>query len=891
MQKTVYFFGEGKAEGSKEMKGLLGGKGANLAEMTSLGLPVPPGFTISTEVCTYFYKNNQSYPSGLEEAVTEALSKVEKIMAARFADKENPLLLSIRSGARVSMPGMMDTVLNLGLNDETVVGLSKKADERFAHDSYRRFIQMYSDVVLGVPPHHFENLIEHERRREGVKSDSELSAKALKNLVAEFKKLVLMETGKPFPMDPKAQLWGAISAVFSSWDSARAISYRRIHKISEDWGTAVNVQAMVFGNMGDDCATGVAFTRDPSTGEKRFFGEFLPNAQGEDVVAGIRTPCPINKESANGSHLPTLEALMPKAYQELVKTYQTLEKHYRDMQDIEFTIQQGKLFMLQTRTGKRTANSAVRIAVDMVKEGLIGSKEAIMRVTPAQVEQLLHPRLDPRHPKEVIAKGLPASPGAASGEVIFSSEEAEECRKKNKKVILVRHETSPEDIGGMDASEGILTALGGMTSHAAVVARGMGKPCVAGCGTINIDYKNQLFTVGENVIRKGDILTIDGATGEVIVGHVPTINSQLDEYFKDFMKWVDEVRALKVRANAETPNDVKVARGFGAEGVGLCRTEHMFFEESRIMAVREMILSDSRKQRETALQKIFPMQKEDFKAIFREMKGYPVTVRLLDPPLHEFLPKTDSEITTIARALNTSKETLQAKLRSLHEFNPMLGHRGCRLGVSFPEIYAMQVRAIMEAACELIKKEEFTIEPEIMIPFIGALEEYRLLKKDVNNVCEKVLTEQNVRVPYSVGTMIEIPRAALIADKLAEEASFFSFGTNDLTQMTLGLSRDDSGSFLPLYVEKGIYPIDPFVSLDEEGVGELVSLACERARRTNSSIKIGICGEQGGDTSTIEFCNRLGFNYVSCSPFRVPVARLAAAQATLKSKVSHSLDV
>ncbi|NBT57823.1 pyruvate, phosphate dikinase, partial [bacterium] len=674
---------------------------------------------------------------------------------------------------------------------------------------------------------------------------------------------------------------------FSSWNSARAISYRRIHKISEEWGTAVNVQAMVFGNMGDDCATGVAFTRDPSTGDKRFFGEYLINAQGEDVVAGIRTPCPINKESANGSDLPTLESLMPSAYQELVKTYQTLEKHYRDMQDIEFTIQRGKLFMLQTRTGKRTANSAVRIAVDMAKEGLITSTEAILRVTPTQVEQLLHPRLDPRHAKEVIAKGLPASPGAASGEVIFSSEEAEECRKKNKKVILVRHETSPEDIGGMDASEGILTALGGMTSHAAVVARGMGKPCVAGCGSINIDYKNQLFTVAGNVVRKGDILTIDGGTGEVILGHVPTINSQLDEHFKEFMKWVDEYRKLKVRANAETPNDVKVAKGFGAEGVGLCRTEHMFFEESRIMAVREMILSDSRKQREAALQKIFPMQKEDFKAIFREMKGYPVTIRLLDPPLHEFLPKTDAEIVTIARALNTSKETLQAKLRSLHEFNPMLGHRGCRLGVSFPEIYAMQVRAIMEAACELIKKEEFKIEPEIMIPFIGAIEEYRLLKRDINSVCEKVLSEQGVQVPYSIGTMIEIPRAALIADKLAEEAAFFSFGTNDLTQMTLGLSRDDSGSFLPLYVEKGLYPIDPFVSLDQEGVGELVSLACERARKTNSSIKIGICGEQGGDTSTIEFCNRLGFNYVSCSPFRVPVARLAAAQATLKSKVSH----
>lgn len=882
--KKVFFFGEGKAEGSREMKNLLGGKGANLAEMTSLGLPVPPGFTISTEVCTYFYQNKQQYPSGLEAAVHEAISKVEKIVGARFAQQDNPLLLSIRSGARVSMPGMMDTVLNLGLNDETVLGLAKAADERFAYDSYRRFIQMYSDVVLGVASHHFENLIEQERRRENVESDSELSAKSLKALVTEFKKVVLMETGKSFPMEPQQQLWGAISAVFSSWDSARAVSYRRIHKIPEDWGTAVNVQAMVFGNMGEDCATGVAFTRDPSTGDKRFFGEYLVNAQGEDVVAGIRTPCPINSESANGSQLATLDALMPKAYGDLVKTYQVLEKHYRDMQDIEFTIQKGKLYMLQTRTGKRTANAAVRIAVDMVKEKLISPKEAIMRVTPAQVEQLLHPRLDPRHKKEVIAKGLPASPGAASGEVVFSSEEAEELKKKNKKVILVRHETSPEDIGGMDASEGILTALGGMTSHAAVVARGMGKPCVAGCGVINIDYKNQLFKVSQYVIRKGDILTIDGATGEVILGHVPTINSQLDEFFKEFMQWVDEYRSLKVRANAETPHDVKVARTFGAEGVGLCRTEHMFFEESRILAVREMILADSKKQREAALQKIFPMQKEDFKAIFREMKGWPVTIRLLDPPLHEFLPKTEPEIVSLARVLNTSKETLQAKLRTLHEFNPMLGHRGCRLGVSFPEIYAMQVRAILEAACELIKKEDHPIEPEIMIPFIGALAEYRLLKADVLAVCEKVLAEQRITMSFTVGTMIEIPRACLIADQLAEESAFFSFGTNDLTQMTLGLSRDDSGSFLPLYVEKGIYPIDPFVSLDQEGVGELVSLACERARKTNKSIKIGICGEQGGDTSTIEFCNRLGFNYVSCSPFRVPVARLAAAQATLKAK-------
>jgi len=886
LERAVYFFGNGKADGNREMKSLLGGKGANLAEMTSLGLPVPPGFTISTEVCTHFYQNHKQYPSDLHPAVDQALSQLETLMGARFADPNNPLLLSIRSGARVSMPGMMDTVLNLGLNDETVLGLARQADERFAYDSYRRFIQMYSDVVLGVSPHQFENLIEEERRRESVKADSELSAEAMKRLVAGFKKVVLMETGKPFPTDPKAQLWGAISAVFDSWNSARAISYRRIHKISEDWGTAVNVQVMVFGNMGNDCATGVAFTRDPSTGEKRFFGEFLPNAQGEDVVAGIRTPCPINKESSNGSGLPTLEGLMPQAYQELVRTYQILEKHYRDMQDIEFTIQKGKLFMLQTRTGKRTANSAVRIAVDMMKEGLISTKEAILRVTPAQIEQLLHPRLDPRHPKEIIAKGLPASPGAASGEVVFSSEEAEELKKKNKKVILVRHETSPEDIGGMDASEGILTALGGMTSHAAVVARGMGKPCVAGCGSINIDYKNQKFTVAEHTVKKGDILTIDGATGEVILGYVPTINSQLDEYFKEFMNWVDEHRTLKVRANAETPNDVKVARMFGAEGVGLCRTEHMFFEESRIMAVRQMILAETKKQRESALEKIFPMQKEDFKAIFREMRGYPVTIRLLDPPLHEFLPKTDPEIISIARSLGTSKETLQAKLRSLHEFNPMLGHRGCRLGVSFPEIYAMQVRAIMEAACELNKKEDFKIEPEIMIPFIGALEEYRILKTAITSVCEKTLSEQKASVAFSIGTMIEIPRAALIADRLAEEASFFSFGTNDLTQMTLGLSRDDSGSFLPTYVEKAIYPADPFVSLDQEGVGELISLACERAKRGNSSIKIGICGEHGGDTSTIEFCNRLGFNYVSCSPFRVPVARLAAAQAHLKQQVS-----
>lgn len=883
MNKSVYFFGEAKAEGSKEMKPLLGGKGANLAEMTNLGLPVPPGFTISTEVCTYFYKHEKQFPAELRAELQQALARIEKIMGLRFSDKNRPLLLSIRSGARVSMPGMMDTILNLGLNDETVLGLASLADERFAQDSYRRFIQMYSDVVLSVAPHHFENLLEQERRKEGVESDSDLSVASLKNLVNEFKKVVLMETGRAFPSNPEEQLWGAISAVFDSWNSARAISYRRIHKISDEWGTAVNVQAMVFGNMGSECATGVAFTRDPSTGDRRFFGEYLTNAQGEDVVAGIRTPCPINKESANGSNLPTLEGILPGPYAELVKTYQILEKHYRDMQDIEFTIQKNKLFMLQTRTGKRTANAAVRIAVDMVKEGLITPKEAVLRVSPEQIEKLLHPTLDPRHPKQVIARGLPASPGAASGEVVFSSEEAEEARKKNRKVILVRHETSPEDIGGMDAAQGILTALGGMTSHAAVVARGMGKPCVAGCGTISIDYKSQLFKVGEKVIQKGELITLDGATGEVILGYVPTINSQLDEYFKEFMEWVDEIRVMKVRANAETPNDVKVARTFGAEGVGLCRTEHMFFEESRILAVREMILSDSRKQREAALQKISPMQREDFKAIFREMRGYPVTIRLLDPPLHEFLPKTESEVVSLARTLGTSKETLQAKLRSLHEFNPMLGHRGCRLGISFPEIYAMQVRAILEAACYLIKKEDFQIEPEIMIPFVMSREEYHILKTNIEAVCEAVMKEQNIKVPYTVGAMIEIPRAALIAGKLAEESAFFSFGTNDLTQMSLGLSRDDSGSFLSQYVENGIFQQDPFVTLDQEGVGELISLACERARRSNSSIKIGICGEHGGDASTIEFCNRLGFNYVSCSPFRVPVARLAAAQAQLKT--------
>jgi pyruvate, orthophosphate dikinase len=880
MKPSVYYFGDGQADGNQALKDLLGGKGANLAEMTHLGLAVPAGFTITTEVCTFFYQNSQTYPQGLEADVAKALARVEKSLGAKFGDATNPLLVSVRSGARASMPGMMDTILNLGLNDETVVGLAKQSnDERFAFDAYRRFLQMYADVVLGVSPHFFENLLDQARRRRGVANDSELKTEDLKTLVAEFKQCIQSEGGKPFPSDPKAQLWGAIGAVFGSWMSARAVSYRRIHKLPEEWGTAVNIQAMVFGNMGNDCATGVAFTRDPSTGEKKFFGEYLSNAQGEDVVAGIRTPCPISGEGLG----PTLEQTFPAVYQELVKLYQLLEKHYRDMQDIEFTVQKGKLYLLQTRTGKRTASAAVRIAVDMVNEKLISTGEAISRVTPAQIEQLLHPRLDPRVEKKVIAKGLPASPGAASGEVVFSSEEAENLSKLGRDALLVRHETSPEDISGMDAAEGILTALGGMTSHAAVVARGMGKPCVAGCGSISIDYRKQQFTVGDVVVKRGEVLTIDGASGEVILGHVPTINSQVDQYFTQFMKWVDEHRTLSVRANAETPNDAKVARGFGAEGIGLCRTEHMFFEETRITAVREMILAESKSQREAALEKIFPMQREDFIAIFREMKGLPVTIRLLDPPLHEFLPKEEGEIEILASSLNTSVEALWSKVKSLHEFNPMLGHRGCRLAVSFPEIYQMQVRAIMEAACTLVRDEDFNIEPEIMIPFIGTMAEFKLLKFDIDKVCGAVLAKQKVKFSYQVGTMIEIPRAALVADQIAQEAQFFSFGTNDLTQMTLGLSRDDSGSFMPRYLEKGLYPQDPFVSLDQEGVGELIRIACTRGRATAPSLKIGICGEHGGDTATIEFCHRLGFNYVSCSPFRVPVARLAAAQAALKN--------
>ncbi|MBY0372290.1 pyruvate, phosphate dikinase, partial [bacterium] len=811
--------------------------------------------------------------------------KVESQTGGKFGDASAPLLVSVRSGAPASMPGMMDTILNLGLNRTTVEGLARQtANPRFAFDSYRRFIQMYGEVVLGIAPHSFETLLEDAKTKRGTQQDSELTEADLRALCAQFLALVEREHGKPFPEDPKEQLWGAIAAVFKSWGSARAVSYRRIHKISEKWGTAVNVQAMVFGNMGDDCATGVAFTRDPSTGEKKFFGEYLANAQGEDVVAGIRTPLPINSESAtaDSAHAATLQKLFPSTYAELVTLYQKLEKHYRDMQDIEFTVQKGKLYLLQTRNGKRAASAAIRIAVEMVDEGLITEAEAIGRVMPAQIEQLLHPRLDPRAPKNIIGRGLPASPGAASGEVVFSSEEAETLRKAQKAVILVRHETSPEDIAGMDAAVGILTALGGMTSHAAVVARGLGKPCVAGCGAISIDYRTQQFTVGGLVVKRGEWITIDGATGEVILGKVPTMNSQLDRYYTRFMGWVDGRRKLAIRANADTPHDARVAKQFGAQGVGLCRTEHMFFEASRIQAVREMILASSQEDRNRAVERLFPMQKEDFVGIFREMSGLPVTIRLLDPPLHEFLPKSEDEIRSTAMAMSVSADILRNKVKSLHEYNPMLGHRGCRLGITFPEIYDMQTRAIMEAAVQIqAENPEAGCHPEILIPFIVTNEELHYLRNRVEAVCKEVSTRNRVEIPYQVGTMIEIPRAAFIAEDLAKQVTFFSFGTNDLTQMTLGLSRDDAGAFLPGYVEKGLLPEDPFVSLDQAGVGEVMKIACERGRKGRADLKLGICGEHGGDAATVEFCHRLGFNYVSCSPFRVPVARLAAARATL----------
>ena len=885
MAKYVYFFGANKADGTADMRNLLGGKGANLAEMSNLGIPVPPGFTITTEVCTYYYKNNKTYPESLKDEIKENIRKVETITGKKFGDIENPLLFSVRSGARVSMPGMMDTVLNLGLNDNAVQGLAKLAEnERFAFDSYRRFIQMYGNVVKGIDSEHLEKPLENLKEQKGVKLDTELTANDLQELVADLKAKYKELTGEEFPQDPEEQLWEAIGAVFRSWDTPRAIKYRELNDIPDDWGTAVNVQSMVFGNLGEDSATGVAFTRDPATGENKFFGEFLVNAQGEDVVAGIRTPNPINEASKNieNKDLPTLEELMPGSYKELVSIYKKLEQHYKDMQDIEFTIEKGKLSMLQTRNGKRTAKAAVKIAVDMVKEGLIDKKEAILRVEPSQLDQLLHPMLDPKAEKVVLTRGLPASPGAASGKIVFNADEAEKAAEKKEKVILVRIETSPEDIHGMNAAEGILTARGGMTSHAAVVARGMGKCCVSGCGALIIDYANETMEINDKIFKKGDFITLDGSTGEVIEGKVPTVQPEFTGEFGEFMQWVDEIRVLGVRTNADTPHDSEVARKFGAEGIGLCRTEHMFFEGDRIVAVREMILSETKEEREKALAKVKPYQKEDFKGIFKAMDGLPVTIRLLDPPLHEFLPKEEKEMETVAKNMNVSVEKIKELSEKLHEFNPMLGHRGCRLGITFPEIYEMQVKAIMEAACESIK-EGIKAIPEIMIPLVGTYKELAVLKDITDKAAEEVMENYNIKLDYKVGTMIELPRAALTADEIAEYAEFFSFGTNDLTQTTFGFSRDDAGKFLKEYVEKKLLPKDPFVTIDINGVGQLVEMGVVKGRKTRPDLKVGICGEHGGDPESVNFCHKIGLNYVSCSPYRVPIARLAAAQATIRN--------
>ncbi|MFA4844330.1 MAG: pyruvate, phosphate dikinase [Candidatus Margulisiibacteriota bacterium] len=893
--KYVYLFGGAKTDGDASLKNLLGGKGANLAEMGKLGIPVPPGFTITTEMCTVYYKLNRKYPKELYQQVEAGIKHTEKTMGgAIFGDKANPLLVSVRSGARVSMPGMMDTVLNLGLNDETVIGLAKQSgNERFAWDAYRRFVQMYGDVVLGLKPQTktdldpFEEIMDEVKKEKRVEQDVDLNVAALKELVRRFKAAIKKRTGSDFPEDPWKQLWGAIEAVFGSWMGDRAIKYRQINKVPHEWGTAVNVQAMVFGNMGNDSGTGVAFTRNPSTGEHKFYGEYLINAQGEDVVAGIRTPQPVNHSTKTSAGQKTLEEVMPVAYKALEAIYKKLEKHYRDMQDIEFTIQKGKLWMLQTRNGKRTAAAALKIACDMVAEKLIDKRTAILRVGPEQIDQLLHPTFDPKAKKEVIAKGLPASPGAASGQVVFHADDAEAWAKEGKKVILVRIETSPEDIGGMNVAEGILTARGGMTSHAAVVARGMGKCCVAGCGDIQIDYKTKQFSVKSTVIREGEWLSINGSSGEVMKGKVPTMTATLSGEFGQLMKWADAERRLKVRTNADTPHDAKVAREFGAEGIGLCRTEHMFFEGDRIKAVREMILADDVAGRKLALAKLLPMQKGDFIGIFEAMAGLPVTIRLLDPPLHEFVPHETAQQQELASDMGVSLQKVQQKVESLHEFNPMLGHRGCRLGIIYPEITEMQAQAIIEAACEL-KKKGLKVIPEIMVPLIGEVRELVNQVDLIRKVAAETMKKFGVKIEYLVGTMIEIPRAALTADKIAEVAEFFSCGTNDLTQMTMGLSRDDAGKFLPAYVEMGIYKNDPFQVLDGEGVGQLVEMAVKKGRQTKKDLKVGICGEHGGDPESIEFCHKAGLNYVSCSPYRVPIARLAAAQAMIKEKTKAS---
>ncbi len=882
--KWVYSFGGGKAAGRAEMRNLLGGKGAGLAEMAHLGLPVPPGFTITTEVCTYFYRHGKTYPEDLKPQVEAALAAVGRITRKTFGDAKNPLLVSVRSGARASMPGMLDTVLNLGLNDVTAAALAEKSgDRRFAYDSYRRFITMYSDVVLGIPHHHFEEILDEHKDRNSYTLDTDLEADDWEQLVARYKERVEKERGEPFPQDPDAQLWGAIGAVFGSWMNQRAITYRRLHGLPESWGTAVNVQAMVFGNLGETSATGVAFTRNPSTGEKKLYGEFLINAQGEDVVAGIRTPQEITEAARQeaGSDKPSMETALPKAFAELKRIHAALERHYRDMQDLEFTVEQGKLWMLQTRSGKRTAKAALRIAVELAQEKLISKEEAVTRVDPGALDQLLHPTIDPNAERKVIAGGLPASPGAACGEIVFSSEEAELLKSQGHKVILVRIETSPEDIHGMHAAEGILTTRGGMTSHAAVVARGMGKPCVSGAGALRVDYRAQTLTAGGTTLKKGDILTIDGSTGQVLAGKVAMREPELAGEFATLMKWADTARKLKVRANADTPADARAAIKFGAEGIGLCRTEHMFFDEDRIRAVREMILAEDEKARRAALAKLLPMQRADFVELFKIMGGLPVTIRLLDPPLHEFLPHTEEEIAAVAQAMGADPRKLADRARELHEFNPMLGFRGCRLAIAYPEIAEMQARAIFEAAVEAGRATGAAVVPEIMVPLIVGKAELDLVKERIDAMAETVAAETNSKIKYQVGTMIELPRAALNAGEIAETAEFFSFGTNDLTQTTFGISRDDAASFLGIYTSKGILATDPFVSIDREGVGELIRIAAERGRKVRPKLKLGICGEHGGDPASVAFCNEIGLDYVSCSPFRVPIARLAAAQATL----------
>ncbi|MGY3238848.1 MULTISPECIES: pyruvate, phosphate dikinase [unclassified Bradyrhizobium] len=887
--KWVFTFGDGKAEGRTEMRDLLGGKGANLAEMANLGLPVPPGFTIPTSVCTYFYAHDKSYPKELQSQVESALDYVGKLTGKVFGDTKNPLLVSVRSGARASMPGMMDTVLNLGLNDETVEALSElSGDRRFAYDSYRRFITMYSDVVLGFEHHHFEEILDTFKDSQGYTLDTDLTADDWVDLVGKYKDAVARETGKDFPQDPHDQLWGAVGAVFSSWMNARAVTYRKLHDIPESWGTAVNVQAMVFGNMGETSATGVAFTRNPSTGESKLYGEFLINAQGEDVVAGIRTPQDITEEARkeSGSDKASMEAAMPEAFKELTRIYTLLEKHYRDMQDMEFTVEQGKLWMLQTRSGKRTAKAALRIAVELANEGLISKNEAVTRIDPASLDQLLHPTIDPEANRDVIATGLPASPGAASGEIVFSSDEAAKLQGDGRKVILVRIETSPEDIHGMHAAEGILTTRGGMTSHAAVVARGMGKPCVSGCGTIRVDYGRGTMSIGSRTFKAGDVITIDGSLGQVLAGRMPMIEPELSGEFGTLMNWADQVRKIGVRVNGDTPDDARTAIKFGAEGIGLCRTEHMFFEETRIRTVREMILSEDEQSRRAALAKLLPMQRADFVELFEIMKGLPVTIRLLDPPLHEFLPHTHAEVEEVARAMNTDPRRLADRARELSEFNPMLGFRGCRIAIAYPEIAEMQARAIFEAAVEAEKRTGKAVGLEVMVPLIATKAELDLVKARIDATAKSVMRETNTKIAYQVGTMIELPRACLLAEQIAESAEFFSFGTNDLTQTTYGISRDDAASFLGPYVTKGILSIDPFISLDQEGVGELVKIGVARGRKARPKLKMGICGEHGGDPASVAFCHNVGLDYVSCSPYRVPIARLAAAQAALGKAIA-----